>query len=342
LLGDQDARLFGAFYDVTEPGNFERRASILHITDTPGQVAQQLGVTEVELLAALERGRHVLFEARARRVRPGRDEKVLAAWNGMMLRAIAEAARILGRTDFLDAATKNGDFLLTRMRKADGAMFRTWKPGHDARLNGYLEDQANVADGLVALYEATFDPRWLEAATQLADVILERFADVDNGGFYDTSSDHEMLITRPKDVFDNATPSGNAVAADVLLRLAVLTGDERYRRAAEGVLELLREEMARYPLGFARSLNALDFFLGRPREIAIVGEPGAEDTDSMVRAAFEPFLPNRVIAGGRAAIPLLESRDRRDGNATAYVCEHYVCQAPTTDPEELRSMLTAS
>ena len=223
MLGDEDARLFGAFYDVKEPGNFEARASILHVDRSSAELAPRLRVTEAELMQALERGRKVLFEARKQRVRPARDEKVLASWNGMMLRAVAEAARVLGRTDFLEAAIKNADFLLSTMRRPDGAMYRTWKPGHAARLNGYLEDQANVADGLVALYEATFDPRWLEAAATLADIILARFGDADNGGFFDTSSDHETLISRPKDVFDNATPSGNAVAADVLLRLALLT-----------------------------------------------------------------------------------------------------------------------
>jgi uncharacterized protein YyaL (SSP411 family) len=275
-------------------------------------------------------------------VRPARDEKVLAAWNGLMLRALAEAARVLGRRDFLDAAVRNAEFLLREMqRQPDGAMYRTWKPGHAARLNGYLEDQANVADGLVALYEATFDARWLEAAVSLADVMLERFADDADGGFFDTSSDHEELITRPKDIYDNATPSGNAVAADVLLRLALLTDNDKYRRAAQSVLELLREPMARYPLGFARSLNALDFLLGQPKEIAVVGDAAAADTEAMLRVVFEPFLPNRVVAGGSAAIPLLEGRDMRDGQATAYVCEHYVCQAPTTDPEELRALLEA-
>jgi uncharacterized protein YyaL (SSP411 family) len=218
-------------------------------------------------------------------------------------------------------------------------MYRTWKRGHAARLNGYLEDHANVADGLLALYEATFDPRWLEAATELADIILERFADPENGGFYDTSSDHETLITRPKDIFDNATPSGNSVAADVLLRLALLTAREEYRTAAEGVLRLLQQAMTRYPLGSARALDALDFLLGQPKEVAIVGPPGAADTEALRRAVFEPFLPNKVVVGAGAASPLLEGRELRNGHATAYVCEHYVCQAPTSDPRELRRML---
>jgi uncharacterized protein YyaL (SSP411 family) len=339
LLGAEDARLFGAFYDVREPGNFEGRASILRIQHTPQQVAERLGVSEAEVLAALERGRGVLFEARSKRVRPARDKKVLAAWNGLMLRALAEAGSVLERADYLRAAEKNAAFLLEHMRMPDGHLRRTWKPGHAARLNAYLEDYANVADGLLALYEATFDARWLNASTEFADIILREFTDADNGAFFDTSLGHETLITRPKDIFDNATPSGNSVAADVLLRLALLTDRSEYRVAAEGVLRLLSEAMLRYPLGFARALNALDFWLDQPREVAIVGAPQAEDTRALRRAVFEPFAPNKVVAGGQAQIPLLEGRAQRNGHAAAYVCQHYVCQAPTSDPDELRKLL---
>jgi uncharacterized protein YyaL (SSP411 family) len=337
LLGPEDARLFCAFYDIRTPGNFEGRASILRMQRTPPQISESLGVTEAELLAALERGRTVLFDARARRVRPARDEKVLAAWNGLMLRALAEAGAVLERSDFVIAAERNATFLLERMRTADGRLHRTWKPGHSARLNGYLEDYANVADGLVALYEATFDVRWLSAATELTDTILREFADSDNGGFFDTSIQHESLITRPKDIFDNATPSGNSVTADVLLRLSVLLDRSEYRDAAESVLRLVQDGIARYPLGFARALDALDFFLDEPREVAIVGPP--DSVHALRRAVFEPFVPNKVIAGGSADIPLLEGREARNGHGLAYVCRHYVCQAPTSDPDELRRQL---
>ncbi len=339
VLGEEkDARIFGAFYDVTERGNFEHGASILHMPRTPLEVAQQLGIPEAQLLEVLERGRQTLLQARDQRVRPARDDKVLTAWNGMMLRAFAEAGRALSEPTYLQAAINNAHFLLTTMRDANG-LFRTWKPGHAAHLNGYLEDYANLADGLLALYEATFESRWLEAAVELADAILERFGDGENGGFFDTSTDHETLITRPKDVFDNATPSGNAVAADVLLRLAVLTANPDYQRAAQNVLEMLREPMVRYPLGFARSLCALDFYLSRPKEVAILGHFQADATQALLRATFEAFIPNKVVAGGNATIPLLEGRGQRNAKATAYVCEHYVCQRPTSDPEELRAQL---
>jgi uncharacterized protein YyaL (SSP411 family) len=339
LLGAEDARLFDAFYDVREPGNFEHRASILRMQHTPSQVAEKLGVSEAAVLEAVERGRQVLFDARARRVRPARDEKVLAAWNGMMLRAFAEAGSVLERAELLRAAKRNAEFLLREMRDASGHLRRTWKPGHGARLNAYLEDYANVADGLLALYEATFDTRWLTASLELIETVVREFTDHDNGGFFDTSTEHEQLITRPKDIFDNATPSGNSVAADVLLRLALLTDRPAYREAAEGALRPLGEAMARYPLGFARTLNALDFLLDRPKEVAIVGAVDADDTRSLRRAVFEPFVPNKVVAGGGAPIALLEGRDPRNGHAAAYVCEHYVCQAPTSDPDQLRSLV---
>ena len=341
LLGASDARLFCAFYDIKTPGNFEGRASILHMERTPLQVAGELGVSEAELLAALERGRRVLFEARSKRVRPARDEKVLASWNGLMLRAVADAANVLSRKDFLSAAERNGAFLMSQMRGADGTLARSWKSGHGARLNGYLEDYANVADGLLALYEATFDPRWLQTSIELADTMLGKFADRANGGFFDTSDNHEVLITRPKDVFDNATPSGNSVAADVLLRLALLTDRQEFREAAESVPRLLKDAMTRYPLGFARALNALDFLLDEPKEVAIVGPAGTPETEALRQAVFEPFIPNKVVAGAGADIPLLQGRDRGGGQTLAYVCQHYVCKAPASDPAEVRRLLIA-
>jgi uncharacterized protein YyaL (SSP411 family) len=232
--------------------------------------------------------------------------------------------------------------MLQTMRRADGRLLRTWKPGHAAKLSGYLEDYANFADGLVALYEATFDRSWLDAAVELADVILERFVDRDNGGFFDTADDHETLITRPKDLFDNATPAGNSVAADVLLRLALLLDRQDYRAASERVLQLLRPAMQRYPLGFARALSAVDLYLGQPKEIAIVGPPSAAETQALLRMVFEPFIPNKVVAGGEDGhgMPLLEGRHPLDGQATAYVCQNYTCQQPVTTPEALREQLT--
>ena len=344
LLGAEDARLFSAHYDVTPGGNFEGH-NILHVTESVEGVAGRLGVPTETLQDVIDRGRRVLFEAREERIKPGRDEKVLTAWNGMMLRAFAEAAVALDRLDYREVAIRNATFLTTEMQR-DGRLLRTWKDGQ-AKLNGYLEDYANLIDGLVATYEATFDPRWIEQATSIADVMLEQFPDEANGGFYDTGIDHEQLVSRPKDVFDNATPSGNSVAADALQRLALLTGEERYRAAAKRVLGLLAATAAQHPTGFGRLLSAVDLALGSPKEVAVIGQPDAADTRELLRTVFDRFLPNRVVALGRpGAIPpsitLLEGRNAREGKATAYVCQNYTCQAPVTSAAELADQLGAA
>jgi uncharacterized protein YyaL (SSP411 family) len=341
LLGDEDGPLFRAFFDITQAGNFEHK-NILHVAEPPDEVAARLGVTPERLLAAVERGREILHAARERRIHPARDEKVLTAWNGMMMRAFAEAGAALERADWIEVAVRNAEFTLRELWQG-GRLLRTWKDGR-AKLNGYLEDYACYADALVALYEATFEPRWLDAAREIADAILEKFADAEHGGFFDTSADHEQLVTRPKDVFDNATPSGTSVAADMLTRLALLTGDERYQRGADGVLTALGGIAGQHPASFGRLLCALDFALGRPREIAIVGPFDSEEMRALRRVVFGRFLPNRVVAGsangaGGATIPLLEDRPLRDGRATAYVCEGYVCQAPVTSAADLEAQL---
>ena len=343
LLGAEDGPLFRAFFDVTRAGNFEHQ-NILHIAEPAEAVAERLGVTLERLGAAIERGRGILHAAREERVHPGRDEKVLTAWNGMMMRAFAEAGAALERPDWVEVAARNADFVMRELWR-DGRLLRTWKDGC-AKLNGYLEDHACYADALVALYEATFDLRWLEDARTIADVILDRFADTESGGFFDTASDHEQLVTRPKDIFDNATPSGTSVAVDMLSRLALLTGDERYRQAAEGVLTMFATIASEHPTSFGRLLCALDFAIGRPREIAIVGPFESEATRALRRAVFGRYLPNRVVAGSPGpadgdTIPLLQDRPLRDGRPTAYVCEGYVCQTPMTGAEELTALLTS-
>jgi uncharacterized protein YyaL (SSP411 family) len=350
LLGAEDGPLFRAYFDVTHSGNFEGH-NILHTPESLEAVAARLVVTPERLQQAVERGRPILHEVRERRIHPARDEKVLTAWNGMMLRAFAEAGAALEREDWIAVAAANADFVMTSLWQ-EGRLLRTWKDGR-AKLNGYLEDHALYADGLIALYEATFDPRWLSAARTIADVILDKFADTESGGFFDTASDHETLVTRPKDVFDNATPSGTSVAADMLSRLALLTDDARYREGAERVLTVLGMLASEHPTSFGRLLCALDFTVGRPREIAIIGPANSDETRALRRAVFGRFLPNRVVAGAdgpaaagagpseAAAIPLLQDRPLRDGRSTAYVCEGYVCQAPVTSPEALIAQLTA-
>jgi uncharacterized protein len=349
LLGEDEARIFGAYFDVTERGNFEGK-NILHTPTPPDVVAHTVGISEERLQAVVARGKRVLFAARERRVKPARDDKILTSWNGLMLRAFAETAAALERDDYREAAVRNAEFVLTRLCvTADGEwrLLRTYKDGR-AKLNGYLEDYAFYADGLLALYEATFDPRWFDAAQKLVETMVAQFADEQGGGFFDTSADHEALLTRPKDLYDNATPSGNSVAADVLLKLAEFTAGASYRERAERLLAGLRDAMAQHPSAFGHLLCALDFYLGPVREIAIAGGLAATDTQALLRIVFSRFLPNKVVAvrppgpaGDEAErwIPLLAERPQQDGRATAYVCEQFTCRLPVTEPEALAAEL---
>jgi len=342
-LEPDEARLAMRFWDVTERGNFEGR-NILYVPRPPEAVAAEFNISAEELWKRIVRIREKLLAEREKRVRPGRDEKVLAAWNGLMLRAFTFAARVLDREDYRRIATKNASFLVEKL-KSDDRLHRSYKDGR-ARFNGYLEDYACVADGLIALYEATFEMRWLKEAGALADAILELFWDAEKGALYDTAADHEELVTRPRDIYDNPAPSGNSAAVDVLLKLSVLLDREDYRRHAETVLEDLSGVLARVPGGFGRLLSALDFYFSTPYEVAIVGDPDAPDTRALLSAVYSAYLPDKVVAGrseddeeAARLVPLLADRPTRDDKATAYVCVNYACQNPATDPEELRKQL---
>jgi len=338
-LTPEDAAIASAYWGVDRGSNFEGM-NILYVAGAP----------DPERIAT---ARRTLFEIRKRRVRPGRDDKVLAAWNGLACRAFAEAGRALGRADYIAAAVTNAEFILGEMR-ANGRLLRTWKAGR-AKLNAYLEDYALVAGALVDVYEATFDRRWLDEARVLADDMLRLFWDDAIEGFYDTGSDHERLIVRPRNLFDNAVPCGSSSAIETLLRLAELTGEALYGRRALAALRPMADLMGRYPAGFGRFLCALDFNLGPVAEVALVWPPsdGADALvpealmrEPLVREVFGRFMPNRVVAGARAGdtpattgIPLLADRGTVGGRATAYVCRNYTCQLPVTDPDALARQL---
>ena len=342
-LEPEDAKLAERYWDVTERGNFEGK-TILNVPRPPEAVADEFGLSTEELWQRILSIRERLFTEREKRVRPGRDEKVLAAWNGLMLRAFALAAGATGREEYLRVAEENAVFLLEKL-VVDGRLRRSYKDGQ-ARLNGYLEDYACVADGLVELYEATFETRWLREAALLADAILGLFWEEAEGAFYDTAADHEELVTRPRDVYDNATPSGNSVAVDVLLKLSVLLEREDYRERAGAVLDNLSGGMVQVPGAFGRLLSALDFYLSTPYEVAIIGEREAPDTKMLLETVYSSYLPNKVVAGrsendeeATQLVPLLANRPMRGGRPTAYVCVNYACQSPTTDPAELARQL---
>jgi uncharacterized protein YyaL (SSP411 family) len=330
VLGDR-ADAFMAAYGVTERGNFEGK-NILSL------------VGSLEDREALAEAREKLFAAREERVHPDRDDKVLTSWNGLMLAAFAEAGRVLERQDYLQVAEGNAAFLLSELRRPDGRLWHTWKDDQ-ARFNGYLEDYSYLIEGLLELYQATFEPRWYQAAHELAELMIAHFRDP-NAGFFDTSDDHEDLIVRPKELQDSAVPSGNSITATVLLRLAGLAVEATYIDLARGSLSTLQPLMSRHPLGFAQWLIALDYALARPREIAIVGEAEAEDTQALLDVIMAGYSPHQVVAFGPAGeaepIPLLDGRDMIDGRAAAYVCVDFSCKAPVVDPEALRALLKDS
>ena len=343
LLGEREAALLLAYYNVTDAGNFEGE-NILNITQDLPAVAASAQVTEEQLTKALARSREILFAAREKRVKPARDEKILTAWNGLMLAGFAEAAAILKRPDYLEVAKKNAQFLLENLR-GDRLLLRTYKDGH-AKLNAYLEDYAFFISGLVTLFETSGELQWLEEAVSLTTIMIEEFWDDEDGGFFYTGRSHEDLIVRSKDFFDNATPSGNSVAAEVLLRIGLLTDKVDYQRRAGTILRLMASSVQRYPSGFGRLLCTLDFYVGAPKEIALVGDLDQPETQSLLDEIWSRYLPNKVVAPASSSntragelIPLVRERPQIDGKATAYLCEHFVCKTPTTDPKELASQL---
>ena len=372
VVGEEAARIFCAYYDVTPGGNFEHR-NILNVPRDMADVAAGLGIEVEALRASLGESRRLLFAAREQRVHPGLDDKVLTAWNGMLLRTLVEAALVLDRADYREAAVRNARFLEATMIR-DGRVLRTWKRGHSAKIAGYLEDYALLIDGLLWTHTLTFDPHWLALAASLAETMVALFWDEASGGFFDTAVDAEALVVRPRDPLDNATPSGNSVAVSVLQRLALLLDREDHAAKARRVLVSLREAMTRYPSAFGELLCALDFALSTPLEVAVVGRPPATgsaeraapnaegrslndeagddalngQTTALVRTLWQPFLPNKVVAGlqpdgheAETLSPLLTGKTLVNGLPAVYLCEHYTCQAPITAPEALQQALAA-
>jgi len=341
-LGNREGDLFCQYFDVTEGGNFEGE-NILHITSSLADVAAKNALSAEELQAIIDSGRRTLFALRELRIKPGRDEKVLTAWNGLMLSSFAEASAILERPDYRKVAEANAHFLLSHLQK-DGLLLRTYKDGQ-AKLNAYLEDYACLVDGLISLYEATGEVTWIESAVALADKMIEQFWDDSEGGFFFTGRSHEKLIVRSKEFMDNATPSGNSIATLSLLRLGLLTANGEYRRRATAVLRLMADQIRRYPSAFGFALSALDFYLGTPLEVVIVGSPG-ERLDELLRTVWRTYLPNRVIATcqndhqkASAVVPLFIGRDTLSTEATAFVCQASTCQRPVTSPGDLSNQL---
>jgi uncharacterized protein len=340
VLGSEEADIFCDYFDVTDSGNYEG-SNILHHRLELLSFSGSVGIAAEELIHRLDSSRRKLFEHRAGRVRPGLDDKILCAWNGMMLSAFAQAGFVLGDERLLAIARRNARFLISELWK-NGRLHRLWKDG-SARLNGYLEDYALAADGLLTLYQASGESEWLFAAEQIVQTQVELFADDQAPDFYFTASDHERLLVRQKGYLDNATPSGNSVSCLNLLRLAELLGKREYRERAAAMLEALASAAAEYPLGFGYWLQALDFSIGPIKQLAIVGPP--EQRESLVEVARRHYLPNVVLALGDAAsddsrrIAVLENRGLLAGKPAAYVCRDYTCSQPVTSAPELEALL---
>jgi uncharacterized protein YyaL (SSP411 family) len=333
-LGEQDGALLRSAYDVTPAGNFEG-ANILHL-------AQPL---TPEARDALAPARGKLLEKRATRVAPATDDKVLTAWNGLAIRALAEAGAVLDEPGYRDAAARAAGFLLAVMLP-DGRLLRTWKDGH-AHLLGYLEDYACLINGLVSVHETTFAHSWLHAARDLADEMIALFWDNDAEVIYDVGTDHEQLIVRPRDSYDNAVPAGASAAAEALQRLAVITGSEEYARIAARLLRGMVPHLHRSALAFGNWFKVLELYFADPSEVAIVGDRAGSDTRALLDALYARYEPNRTLVGWQPAeptpfaSPILEDRGQIDGRATAYVCHGYACDLPTTEPAVLAQQLAA-
>ncbi len=339
LLGP-DAALFEAAYGVTATGNWEGR-TILHRVRSDTDLAAEVGRPRDEIREKLARARVTLLRARDDRPQPARDDKVLTSWNGLMIGAFADAGVALGELPFVEVGAEAAEFVLDNLRTPDGRLLRSWKDGR-AQHAGTLEDHAHLAHGLLALYEATFDERFFVAARALVDLILDHFS-ADGGGFHDTADDAETLFARPRNLYDNAIPSGGAMATLVLLRLAAFTGEGRYRSAAEQALAPMLGIAARYPTGMAQWLLAYGLASAPSMEIAIVGDPGADDTKALLAAVRARYRPGRVIAVAAdpvaSAVPLLHGRAAIEGAATAYLCRDFACRQPTADPATLARQL---
>jgi hypothetical protein len=332
----KEADLFIAAYGVSKQGNFEGE-NILRLNQSEAQLAAQFNLPVEEVTQQLGRLRVRLLEHRSRRVRPATDDKILVSWNAMMLAAFAEAGRALSRDDYLNAAFRNADFILGNMLVND-RLYRSWRAGA-ARHAAYLEDYASLASALLTLYQAEPDLKCYQAAIGLLHQTLAHFRDP-AGGFFDTADDHESLLYRPKDLQDNATPSGNATAAQLLLKLAAYEGTSVWKVQAEGMLVDNIEMITRFPTAFSHWLCALDFAIGPVKEVAILGEPGDQVTQELLNLIWKGYHPQLVLAASSFPPPagspaLLNDRPLINGKPTAYVCQGFVCQQPVNTIKDM-------
>jgi uncharacterized protein YyaL (SSP411 family) len=342
ILGEEAGAIFARVYDVTEFGNFEGK-NILHPILTPQQAAALFKKDPDDVERLLADARKKLLAVREKRVKPFRDEKIIASWNGLALSGLAAAGKVSDEPAFLDAARMTVGFVLSRMRR-DGLLLHVYKDGQ-AKLLAYLDDYAFMAVGLLDLYEATQERVYLEDASALAATMVREFWDDADGGFFFTGKSHEALISRTKPAFDGSVPSGNAIAAQALLRLYHYEGNEDYLKKSEKVLRIYYDALEQQPFGFAHLIAALDFYLEKPKEIVLVGREEEPATLKLLDAINALYLPNKTLQLISPDEPpeklpaLLQGKGQIDGKATAYVCHNYTCSAPVTEPGKLEELL---
>jgi uncharacterized protein YyaL (SSP411 family) len=347
VLGHEAAVRFCYVYDVSDHGNFEHGKSIFNLPKTIEQCAALHQLDAEALRKELAESREKLLAARGERVRPGKDDKILVSWNGLMIDSLARAGVILDEPRYVAAAAKAGTFILQKMTREDGRLLHTFRSGQ-ARLDAYLDDYACFINSLITLYETTFDEGWIDHAVRLADVMLARFADRDQGGFFYTADDHEQLIARNKDLHDSSVPSGNAMAATALIRLGKLTGRQDYLEAAQDAHHAGLAVMERSPTAAGQMLIALDMFLGPMPEIVILGSRQQEATAEAIFKLHHTYIPSRVVAcrdpGGSQyrsphLDPLFAGKTPAEVEPTLFVCRDFACQAPVSGPEEADKLL---
>jgi len=356
-LGAEEAKFVGEYYGCEEAGNWDdpaghgpKNANVLFVARTFEQMAKLFGGTPPQARERIEAAKRKLFEVRSRRVRPHLDDKILAAWNGQMIGAFARASQALDDPRYLASAGRAAEFVLAKLYAPQTkTLRRRWRDG-EAKVEGFLDDYAFLAAGLLELYEASFDPRWLDRATELTDTMIAQFHDEAGGGFWFTPPGQSDIIARMKDDYDSAQPSGNAIAIANLQRLAQLTDNPRYAAIAGESLRRLLPRFSQSPTAVPQWLCALDAALAKPRQIVIAGGPDAPDTKAMLRAVRERYLPDAILlladGGPRQAamakrLKFLAGMKPLDGKATVYICENYACRAPTNDLEKLKEMLEA-
>jgi uncharacterized protein YyaL (SSP411 family) len=351
ILGKDDSEIFKKIYNLEDAGNFKSQeaeqsagSNILHLQKPLAELAKELGLSEKQLVQRLKKNRQQLFDVRKKREHPFKDDKILTDWNGLMIAALAKAGQVLEEPQYISAAKKAADFIMLKLRDKNGRLLKRYRKGN-AGLAAHLDDYAFVVWGLLELYEATFQTSYLQEAIRLNDRMLKHFWDKQNGGLFMTADDSEKLLIRNKEIYDGAMPSGNSAAALNLLRLGHLTGNADYLKKAESITKVFSGFVDSYPPGHAHLMVAIEYALNPNYEVVITGKPGAKDTRAMLKALRTPFLPAKVIllrpADKKDAAeiirmaPYTESMVAKDGKATAYVCQNFACDLPTTDISQM-------